>query len=130
MQWGATSELVEFRLDLSTTGSTTTMFEGLLFVPARLDEAVLSQYVGVKAPGSAVQAWVDGVDRAVSFADSSGRTLPAEVGSFVGLGWPQLVPGQRNVLHSLDTFNRAKRDPLAVTFRYFPRYLYARPALS
>lgn len=130
MRWGASSELVEFRLDLETAGITDSIFEGLLFVPARLDEAVMSEYLGVKAPGSAVTVWVDGADRAASFVDASGRTLPAEVGSLVGLGWPRLTPGQVNVLHSLDTQNSLVDEPLDVTFRYFPRYLYARPALS
>ncbi|KQP83738.1 hypothetical protein [Aeromicrobium sp. Leaf291] len=130
MRWGASSELVEFRLDLETAGLTDAMFEGLLFVPARLDEAVMSEYLGVKAPGSAVTAWVDGADRAASFVDAYGRTLPAAVGSLVGLGWPSVTPGQINVLHSLDTQNSLVNEPLDVTFRYFPRYLYARPALS
>lgn len=132
MAWGASSEAVEFQVEAVTAGLVAAHFEGLLFVPAGLDTASSSRYLGVRAPSLSRFAYLDGVGQAASFVNGDSMPMPPEVASIEGLGWPALVPGQVNTLHSLsrDTVPELPEPSLPLTYRYFPRYLYARPALS
>lgn len=132
MAWGASGEAVAFQVKAVTAGVVAAHFEGLLFVPAGLDEASASRYLGVRAPSSSRIAYLDGIGQASSFVDVASMPMPPEVASIEGLGWPALVPGQVNTLHSMSrgTVASLPEPSLPVTFRYFPRYLYARPALS
>lgn len=132
MAWGASGEAVAFQVKAVTAGVVAAHFEGLLFVPAGLDEASASRYLGVRAPSSSRIAYLDGIGQASSFVDVASMPMPPEVASIEGLGWPALVPGQVNTLHSMSrgTVPSLPEPSLPVTYRYFPRYLYARPALS
>lgn len=102
-------------------------FSAVALLPVSLiDAPTSSTYLGVKVARAYDEGtlWIDGETRFAAASDGS-----AEQPIPFGLGWPQVVPGQPNMLHVL-TDLPADFGPVPVTFRYFPRYLYARPALS
>lgn len=102
-------------------------FSAVVLLPVSLiDAPTSSTYLGVKVARAYDEGtlWIDGETRFAAASDGS-----AEQPVPFGLGWPQVVPGQSNMLHVL-TDLPANYGPVPVTFRYFPRYLYARPALS
>lgn len=113
-----------------TGGSGAISLDAVLLVPAGLDDAKTSSLL--IAPGSTsspLPAYLDG------YADVMwiGAGNVYETINFAGR-LPQVTPGTVNVLTFLvgifPNFTDLITDTTSVTYRYYPRYLYARPATT
>lgn len=118
--------------------SSTFDLDGLLFVPVGLDTASDSKLALLETPisgpgatDSARQLQIDG-DAGVAFVET--QTGDTAVNGVVAAGgFPRVVPGQANLLHyipNLDTGVATITDTASISWSYFPRYLYDRPAAS
>lgn len=125
---------------LATTGQID--LDGLLLVPAGLDAQASSKFIRVlvrNPSASAVSLNMDGVNDLVSLYGTSGPPYNTAGGSLSidGAGFPEVVPGKSNLLTVLrrthnpaSTVDDDKTITTALSWLYYPRYLYVRPATT
>lgn len=131
----STSGTTAVSIYLNLTGATGDVrVDGVLAVPAGLDDDAASSLLLGAGGGSAASGWttfVDSLSSRLLIYKSGLRTQSVAVAG----GFPSLLPGTRNVM----TLVRALpfsvgSDPLTaggvMNYLYYPRYLYIRPATT
>lgn len=116
--------------------------DGLLFIPVGLDAAGCSKFIRTYIFSSgAATLTIDGVNEAARLVSTSGppfQTLAGTAPAVDGAGFPEVVPGYSNQLALIrNTYtpfggggNDSKTATTVVTWKYYPRYLYVRPATT
>jgi hypothetical protein len=121
-------------------------FDCLLFVPVGLDQAQSTRYatVGVdkSLPGATYKGIYDSPDDITYLVDGSSNYSPGIAPKYDG-GLPTLVPGADNSIHYLQHIGTGVNDPrtsgtsgtndvltnsTVLTWKYWPNYLWLRPA--
>jgi hypothetical protein len=139
---------LSFAVILANRGITANSFDFdcFLFVPAGLDQALATRYATTANDKSgqlttAKMAW-NGITDTVYLIDGSGNYSPSIPPKYDG-GLPTLMPGMDNSIHYLQHIGTGYNDPrtavttgtndvltnsTVLTWKYFPKYLWLRPA--
>lgn len=129
----ASTSSVDVVVTLSSSSTSGIIYpDDFQLVPAGLDDAVFSSLLlgGGASPLFAVYpTQIDSLSGSMWVGDGTAYYSPA---TFAG-GFPQVVPGVRNVLtlvKSTKGFIDDKTVPSVLDYLYYPRYLYTRPATT